>query len=686
MIVDNLEFHVKKSGDSAGRGTNKLGKSLKDLGKASGNANKGLGSLLHTIQRLAKMMVLRQAIRAVMKGLKEGLENAYQFNSIMGGEMSAALDRLKSASVQATGAIGSAFGELLATLSPILISILNLITRVANAIAQLFAVLGGRSTYTKAVGSSEKWAKATEKGAKAAKEWKNQLMGFDEINRLEEQSDSSSGSGGDAPYDGAFELAPAVNAWAEELRRITLDWWNDLDLKPLTESWNRLKKAVGDFVDLVDKGLYWTYKEVLLPFATWTIEDFAPVAVDNLAAAFELLNAVIEKLAPHFEKFYTDVLKPFGEWVGGLIIDGIKDLTETLESLTKKVEDAESLGDFLDSLDGKEIVLTSLATAITAVGIAFGTWKVITGIVSSVTTVIGLLSSPVGIAIVVITALVAAGILLYQNWDTIKEYGEKLRKKMKDIWDDIKKWVTDKIDALNKKFEEFNKYVDDHIGKPIKDAVDTVKKKVDEMKKKFEETFAGTFIGNLLGFKKETDDTTATVTSDMSAMSASIFNVYNDSSLMGGIASAFENLGARAHAALQDVIDGLNWVIRKAQEAWSWLRNVGDAGAARIEANGGLYGNYGGGYASGGFPDDGQLFMAREGGSPEMVGRIGNRTAVANNDQIVAAISDGVFSAVVSAMGSSGGGSTPVKIYLDGKEIASTTTKYQRQFARVGTM
>lgn len=46
-------------------------------------------------------------------------------------------------------------------------------------------------------------------------------------------------------------------------------------------------------------------------------------------------------------------------------------------------------------------------------------------------------------------------------------------------------------------------------------------------------------------------------------------------------------------------------------------------------------------YASGGFVDSGQLFIAREAGA-EMVGSIGNRTAVANNDQIVEGITYGV--------------------------------------------
>ncbi len=53
--------------------------------------------------------------------------------------------------------------------------------------------------------------------------------------------------------------------------------------------------------------------------------------------------------------------------------------------------------------------------------------------------------------------------------------------------------------------------------------------------------------------------------------------------------------------------------------------------------------------ASGGLPDIGEIFVAREAG-PELVGSIGGRTAVANNFQIVSGISHGVFAATSSAM------------------------------------
>nr|DAL68720.1 MAG TPA: minor tail protein [Caudoviricetes sp.] len=51
------------------------------------------------------------------------------------------------------------------------------------------------------------------------------------------------------------------------------------------------------------------------------------------------------------------------------------------------------------------------------------------------------------------------------------------------------------------------------------------------------------------------------------------------------------------------------------------------------------------GFADGGFPDAGQLFIAREAGA-EMVGSLGGHTAVANNDQIVDGIREGVEAAM----------------------------------------
>ena len=94
--------------------------------------------------------------------------------------------------------------------------------------------------------------------------------------------------------------------------------------------------------------------------------------------------------------------------------------------------------------------------------------------------------------------------------------------------------------------------------------------------------------------------------------------------------------------------------------------------------------------AEGGFPSTGQMFIAREAG-PEMVGTIGNRTAVANNEQIVAGIASGVAEAngeqnsllreqnsLLRALLEKQTG-----VYLDGKEITHSVERYQRERGRV---
>ena len=90
-------------------------------------------------------------------------------------------------------------------------------------------------------------------------------------------------------------------------------------------------------------------------------------------------------------------------------------------------------------------------------------------------------------------------------------------------------------------------------------------------------------------------------------------------------------------------------------------------------------------YGSGGFPERGEVFIANESG-PEMVGTIGRRTAVANNDQIVEGISDGVYAAVVAALRDSNyGDSAPFVIELDSDPIyKGVVNRARREFARTG--
>ena len=86
------------------------------------------------------------------------------------------------------------------------------------------------------------------------------------------------------------------------------------------------------------------------------------------------------------------------------------------------------------------------------------------------------------------------------------------------------------------------------------------------------------------------------------------------------------------------------------------------------------------GYASGGYPEKGQLFIAREAG-PEMVGTIGGKTAVANNNQIVEGITAGVTKGVSEAMQGYDGGTMTIIIQNEDGDVIQ---KIERANMRAG--
>lgn len=101
-------------------------------------------------------------------------------------------------------------------------------------------------------------------------------------------------------------------------------------------------------------------------------------------------------------------------------------------------------------------------------------------------------------------------------------------------------------------------------------------------------------------------------------------------------------------------------------------------------------------YATGGFPDAG-LFFANEYGNPEMIGTIGNRPAVANNDQITTAIRgavvDGMMQVFMATGGFGGEGGSPtveVTVRADSetlyKAVRKGEQKYNRRYSVVAQM
>lgn len=135
-------------------------------------------------------------------------------------------------------------------------------------------------------------------------------------------------------------------------------------------------------------------------------------------------------------------------------------------------------------------------------------------------------------------------------------------------------------------------------------------------------------------------------------------------SLASGTKQALENVGSWIKTNVCDpvskfftnminkIIDSVNWLISKINtlnfsipaKSWTVLGKTfrfpgATIGFSDIQTIPKISG-----YAEGGFPEIGQLFIANEAG-PELVGQMGNRTAVANTAQIVEGISVGVTQA-----------------------------------------
>lgn len=129
---------------------------------------------------------------------------------------------------------------------------------------------------------------------------------------------------------------------------------------------------------------------------------------------------------------------------------------------------------------------------------------------------------------------------------------------------------------------------------------------------------------------------------------------------------------------------------------------LGGLGTTKKKAQGGVFS--GGSwhnitkYANGGLPNMGQMFVAREAG-PELVGTIGGHTAVMNNNQIVASVSDGVFNALnpvltylcnsINAMSAKmdnmGSGGVSVERYTEGdllKVVRKENSDYRKRTGR----
>lgn len=230
--IANTINNVKTTASQAGKATKEASRGIQEMSKAASKSKSPLDNFVGSLKRIAFYRFIRSIIKAITQAFQEGLQNAYQFSSGIEGEghrFAAALDSMKTAGSTMKNQLGAAFIALLTALAPIINTIIGLITKLADALSQIFSVFTGK-TYLKAAEVPQKWAEGAGGAAKAAKEWKNQLLGFDEINRLEEPSDGGGGGGGGGIDPSSMFTDSPIEEWALRLKEKLEPIINDIKL------------------------------------------------------------------------------------------------------------------------------------------------------------------------------------------------------------------------------------------------------------------------------------------------------------------------------------------------------------------------------------------------------------------------------------------------------------------------
>lgn len=218
--------------------------------------------------------------------------------------------------------------------------------------------------------------------------------------------------------------------------KATADWAKTLDFTPLLNSIKELLRSLQPFMDNIGAGLEWFYKNVLLPLAGFTIQDLIPAFLDTLKGAIDVLNSTINALKPLGQWLWDNFLQPLASWTGGIIIDVLRGIADALKGVSDWINEHQTTVQVLAT------ILGSFAAAWGLVNLAIEAWNIVAGVAAGVTTTLGaavaFLTSPIGLVILAIGAIIAIGVLVVKNWDSIKEAAGKLGSWIGDKWDGIK--------------------------------------------------------------------------------------------------------------------------------------------------------------------------------------------------------------------------------------------------------
>src|SRR5690625_2205601 len=198
------------------------------------------------------------------------------------------------------------------------------------------------------------------------------------------------------------------------------DWASDAGFLTISEVIDKMKEAVdrafGSIIESVPVAL------------EWFVNLFNTITEST---AFQTLKEVIQGVIEVGGELITSFLQSEA-WQG--FIDILKEVANALLEL-----------DFVELLETWGPLIAGIMGAIGAFQLIMGVmnaFNAVMGLVGAAVSVggaaIAFLTSPIGIAVVAIGAIIAIGVLMWKNWDTIKEKATQLGNKIKESWNRIK--------------------------------------------------------------------------------------------------------------------------------------------------------------------------------------------------------------------------------------------------------
>lgn len=184
-----------------GKATSEAGKECKKVNPVVAGMNKAFKSVGKGIDRVGRMMstmLIRTALKSLIKHFGESWAAAYEFSKHMGGEFYQAVDKAKTLVMGASTSIVTAFAPAFQAMIPVINAVVNGIRYLCSAIQWLFSLLGMSSEFLGAsTDAINKYSGAAKGGGSATKDL---LASFDELNVIQSQGGGGGGGGGVGAY------------------------------------------------------------------------------------------------------------------------------------------------------------------------------------------------------------------------------------------------------------------------------------------------------------------------------------------------------------------------------------------------------------------------------------------------------------------------------------------------------